>query len=217
MTWTLSRRSLRLFTAAGLSLAAVGTMAACRAGESPGASTLAAVGQPTAQPGSPMLVNCAPGQQPLIRQVAVNGAWVPQVECVTTPTAQPPAPGTVAGLPSQALAASTPAPYAQPYAAPYAPAPVYAPAAPPAPAPVVYERPVAGARPAARRVVYDDDVIEYRSPRKGRSWQKSAIIIGSSAGVGAGVGAATGGKKGALIGAAIGGGAATIWDQVTRR
>ena len=47
--------------------------------------------------------------------------------------------------------------------------------------------------------------------------KKSAIIIGSSAGVGAGVGAAVGGKKGALIGAAIGGGSAAIWDQVTRR
>jgi hypothetical protein len=53
--------------------------------------------------------------------------------------------------------------------------------------------------------------------RKTRSVAKSAIIIGSSAGIGAGVGAAAGGKKGALIGAAIGGGGATIWDQVTRR
>jgi hypothetical protein len=53
--------------------------------------------------------------------------------------------------------------------------------------------------------------------QKNRSWQKSAVIIGSSAGVGAGVGAAVGGKKGALIGAAIGGGGAAIWDQATRR
>jgi hypothetical protein len=44
--------------------------------------------------------------------------------------------------------------------------------------------------------------------------KKSAIIIGSSAGVGAGVGAAVGGKKGALIGAAIGGGSAAIWDDL---
>jgi hypothetical protein len=47
--------------------------------------------------------------------------------------------------------------------------------------------------------------------------KKSAIIIGSSAGIGAGVGAAVSGKKGALIGAAIGGGGAAIWDQMTRR
>ena len=56
-----------------------------------------------------------------------------------------------------------------------------------------------------------------RQVKRGRSWQKSALIIGSSAGIGAGVGAGVKGKKGALIGAALGGGAATIWDQVTRR
>jgi len=50
-----------------------------------------------------------------------------------------------------------------------------------------------------------------------RSLAKSAVIIGSSAGVGAGVGAAIGGKKGAGIGALIGGGGAAIWDQITRR
>jgi len=61
------------------------------------------------------------------------------------------------------------------------------------------------------QVVYDEPI------RKKRSVKKSAIIIGSSAGVGAGVGAAVGGKKGALIGAAIGGGGAAIWDQITRR
>jgi hypothetical protein len=47
--------------------------------------------------------------------------------------------------------------------------------------------------------------------------KKSAVIIGSSAGVGAGVGAAVGGKKGALVGAVIGGGGAALWDQITRR
>ncbi len=49
-----------------------------------------------------------------------------------------------------------------------------------------------------------------------RSWQKSALLIGGSAGAGAGVGALIGGKKGALSGAAIGGGAAAIYDQVKR-
>jgi hypothetical protein len=69
------------------------------------------------------------------------------------------------------------------------------------------------ARPVrTRQVVYDEQPV-----RRTRSVKKSAVIIGSSAGVGAGVGAAVGGKKGALIGAAIGGGGAAIWDQVTRR
>ena len=49
-----------------------------------------------------------------------------------------------------------------------------------------------------------------------RSWQKSALLIGGSAGTGAGLGALIGGKKGALTGAALGGGAAAIYDQVKR-
>jgi hypothetical protein len=68
------------------------------------------------------------------------------------------------------------------------------------------------ARPVrARQVVYDEPRVQRRTVKK------SAIIIGSSAGVGAGVGAAVGGKKGALLGAVIGGGGATLWDQITRR
>ncbi len=66
-----------------------------------------------------------------------------------------------------------------------------------------------------RQVIYRDAPVRRDTPR--RSWQKSALIIGGSAGAGAGVGAAVGGKKGALIGAAIGGGAATVYDQITRR
>jgi hypothetical protein len=50
-----------------------------------------------------------------------------------------------------------------------------------------------------------------------RSWKKTALVIGGSAGAGAGVGAIAGGKKGALIGAAIGGGAASIYEAVKRR
>jgi hypothetical protein len=50
-----------------------------------------------------------------------------------------------------------------------------------------------------------------------RSWQKSALVIGGSAGAGAGIGALTGGKKGALIGAAIGGGAGSIFEAFKRR
>ena len=158
----------------------------------------------TGQASTPVLLSCPAGQQPLMRQVLVNGAAVPQVECVTA--------GAV-GL--------TAAPAMLPAAA----APMYAAAAPaayaaPVPVAVSARRPGAAPRsvprPQARRVVYDDDIVEYRRPSR-RSWQKSALIIGSAAGAGAGVGAPTGGKKGALIGAAVGGGAATVWDQVTRR
>lgn len=62
--------------------------------------------------------------------------------------------------------------------------------------------------PVRRRVV--------RTPPK-RSWQKSALVIGGSAGAGAGIGALAGGKKGALIGAAIGGGAGSIFEAFKRR
>lgn len=53
------------------------------------------------------------------------------------------------------------------------------------------------------------------SPRSGRDWTKTALIIGGTTAAGAGIGGIFGGKKGALIGAAIGGGASSI-HQSTR-
>jgi hypothetical protein len=94
----------------------------------------------------------------------------------------------------------------------YAAYPAYQPAAYPVQTQYVTERAVAQApvrRVTTQRVVSDG--------RPQRSWQKSALLIGGSAGTGAGVGALIGGKKGALAGAAIGGGAAAIYDQVKRR
>ena len=158
---------------------------------------------------APVLLACPAGHQPLLRQVVVNGAAVPQVECVTAP---PPAAPVAAASPVPA--AVVPLPPAVP------PAPLPATAWAPAPAPVAVE-PVQvvhrapGA--AARRTVYTEDGYDEVRRKPRRTVKKSALIIGSSAGIGAGIGAATGGKKGALIGAAIGGGAATVWDQVTRR
>src|SRR5262245_58504029 len=51
----------------------------------------------------------------------------------------------------------------------------------------------------------------------GRSWQKTAMVIGGSSAAGAGLGAIFGGKKGALIGAAIGGGAGTLFEVNKRQ
>ncbi len=156
-----------------------------------------------------VMVNCGPGQQAMIRPVLMNGQAVSQVECVAAaaPVYQQTAyaqPGVVS-------------PYAQP-AYPQAVAPVAAPqptyvSYEPAPAPRVVRAPSNVRRTSNYRT--SGDYVEYRKPS--RDWKKSAIIIGSTAGIGAGVGAAAGGKKGALIGAAIGGGGAAIWDQVTRR
>jgi hypothetical protein len=152
----------------------------------------AAFGQPVAQQvanapaNGQVLVNCEPHQRTLVRQAVVNGQPVAQVECVA------------AEAPVYAAAPATVASRDYGYDTRVVqPAPVY--------------------REAQPRVVRTTQprVVTERAP-DGRTVKKSAIIIGSSAGVGAGVGAAVGGKKGALIGAAIGGGSAAIWDQVTR-
>jgi hypothetical protein len=142
--------------------------------------------------GSPVVVSCEPHQRALVRPTVVNGMTMSQVECVA----------------ADRQAAYTQAAYA-PVAAPVP----YSYAAPVRDARVVPVQTYRAAPVRTQQVVYRDPV----TVKNGRSVKKSAIIIGSSAGVGAGVGAAVGGKKGALIGAAIGGGSAAIWDQITRR
>jgi len=72
-------------------------------------------------------------------------------------------------------------------------------------------------RTASRAAATDDrDVVRDEDVRPERSWGKTAMIVGGSAGAGAGVGGILGGKKGALIGAAIGGGAASIYEATRR-
>ena len=152
--------------------------------------------------GLPVVVTCEPHQRTLVRPVGVNGATVSQVECVAA--------GQFSTTPAYGAQPIATAPTVQPQQGlvPVRETPVYSDLGDARVVPVA-------ARPApARQVVYQ----ERRAPvKETRSVKKSAIIIGSSAGVGAGVGAAVGGKKGALIGAAIGGGGAAIWDQITRR
>ena len=75
-------------------------------------------------------------------------------------------------------------------------------------------RPVVRTSAPARRVSTQSR--ETASRESGRSWGKTAMIIGGGAGSGAGIGGLIGGKKGALIGAAIGGGAATIYESTKR-
>lgn len=158
-----------------------------------------------AQPGTPVVVTCEPNQRTLVRPTVVNGVALSQVECVSAgeiAVAAAPAPQAAAVPVSYAAAPAAPVRTAEWGDTRIVPAQTSYPAA---------------ARPVpARQVVYDDAPAE-RVVKPQRSVKKSAIIIGSSAGVGAGVGAAVGGKKGALIGAVIGGGGATLWDQVTRR
>ena len=171
------------------------------------ANSVPVQGAPSAlsQSGLPIVVSCEPTQRTVVRPAIVNGVAMSQVECVPGEGQQPAA-----------------------YAQPAAPVPAYAPVArtvayrtEPAPRQVrevadteflPVSTSASSARPVrASQVVYDEPRVQRRTVKK------SAIIIGSSAGVGAGVGAAVGGKKGALLGAVIGGGGATLWDQITRR
>lgn len=150
---------------------------------------------PAASPA--MLVSCAPGQQAEVRQVARDGVLVPLVTCLDVEPV-----GAGRTLARRAPVSAEPAGHmvGEDDRVVYVP------------------RSRVRTQPAVYRSV-DDMPVERRAlaRRAGRSWQKSAVIIGSAAGIGAGIGGAVGGGKGALIGAAIGGGSATIWDQATRR
>ena len=160
--------------------------------------------------GAPLAVSCEPNQRAIVRQVALNGALQSQVQCESV------MPYGVAGSNQSAFAPAaangsygvTPVAYAPGAYQPVAPLDNTQYVRTAYPQQAVVTREVAPRRVVTQRV-------ERVQPK--RSVAKSAVIIGSSAGVGAGVGAAIGGKKGAGIGALIGGGGAAIWDQVTRR
>ncbi len=152
------------------------------------------------QPSAPVVVTCEPNQRTLVRPTIVNGAAVSQVECVSIAPL-----GYAQNTLAPAEAVYTPRVVQTALDAPLADARVI---------PASYSTPAVARPVRTRQVVYDERPVRVE---KRRSVKKSAIIIGSSAGVGAGVGAAVGGKKGALIGAVLGGGGATLWDQITRR
>jgi hypothetical protein len=69
----------------------------------------------------------------------------------------------------------------------------------------------------ARSVRSERYATSERVVRPRRSWGKSALVIGGSAGTGAGIGGMVRGRKGALIGAALGGGAASLYEGARRR
>ena len=141
------------------------------------------------------VVDCGEGRQALVHPSASGAS---RVECVPMAVAQPQAIG-------------------MPYATPFAPA-----------APVVQERVVYRDRPAARTtsrsaatrttpVASSQPAPVYReSEPQGRSWKKSAIIIGGATAGGAGVGAVLGGKSGAKKGAVVGLVGGTVYDIATR-
>lgn len=150
---------------------------------------------------TPMALACEPNQRALVRQIVVNGVPQAQLECSSV------APAATVGV--------APVTYTPAVAAGYG----YTQAPMPETRFVqtAYEPAVMARQPAPQRVTYQPARERVIVSRPRRSVTKSAVIIGSSAGVGAGIGAAVGGKKGAGIGALLGGGGAALWDQITRR
>lgn len=132
-------------------------------------------------------VECEPGQRAVVRQSDL----VPGAATVACVSALPVG---YAGAPSAGMQYVS-----QPYAT----------GSSAAPAPRMVR--TSSVRPSSVRTVSRAPV-----PRN-RSTRKSVAIIAGSTAAGAIVGGVAKGKKGALIGGLIGGGAAAIWDQVTRR
>ena len=134
-------------------------------------------------------MQCQPYEEAVLRRAFVNGREVTDVTCITRMA-------TPAYAPQNAYA--QPVVYTQPAAQP------------------VYREQIV-TRPAARTTqVRRSTSTDARREEGGRSWGKTAMIIGGSSGAGAGIGGLIGGKKGALIGAAVGGGAATIYESTKR-
>lgn len=138
-------------------------------------------------------VSCEPGQRAVVRQASTAAAG--SVACVTASAA------------AVQAAAFAPAAYpasvvrvAESYPRPYA-------------SPAVFSEPVEVYRPRSVPVRYSTREVV----RPTRSVKKSVAIIAGSTAAGAVVGGLAKGKKGALIGGIVGGGAATVWDQMTRR
>ena len=164
------------------------------------------------------LVNCGEGRQALVYTDPRTGQS--QVQCV----------GAETGLPSGAMTTgmATAMPVSQ-----FVPAIV--PAQPAVQERVVYRDPVAqpvyrsaarrSSAPAARTASTStygrsaepsySRTAEVAAPQ-GRTWKKSAIIIGGSTAAGAGVGAVMGGKSGAVKGGVVGLLGGTIYDIATR-
>jgi hypothetical protein len=166
-----------------------------RAAAAPGTTAeagVAAAAPVAAAPGG-VEFGCEPGQRVVMREATATSAA--SMTCVTAPAAAL-APAAMGGLTAPAampVAYNGPAPYAQR---------------------TVNTGTIEEYRPRSVPVSYPSDR-DVRRPVRTKT--KSAVIIGSSAAIGATIGGLTKGTKGAVIGGIVGGGAATVWDQVTRR
>lgn len=163
------------------------------------ATDLSSVPPAAAPAATPELaVACEPGQRAVVRTAA---GTAPSVACVSeaTPVRVRPQMAEVRYAP----VAPTPAGIVRvadrddrPYARP-----------------AVLTEPVEVYRPRSRPVSYETR--EVAAPT--RTVKKSVAIIAGSTAAGAVMGGLVKGRKGAVVGGLLGGGAATVWDQVTRR
>lgn len=143
-----------------------------------------------------LAVACEPGQRAVVRTAA---GTAPSVACVSdaTPVRVRPQMAEVRYAPATQreivrVADRDDRPYARP---------------------AVLTEPVEVYRPRSRPVSYETRGVV--APK--RTVKKSVAIIAGSTAAGAVMGGLVKGKKGAVVGGLLGGGAATVWDQVTRR
>ncbi|MFN8061943.1 MAG: hypothetical protein U0Q12_22485 [Vicinamibacterales bacterium] len=197
---------MSLVAAAGAACAVPSGSVPAGAVATPVAAT--ALASPSApEPGDQTMIRCESDQQAIIDRSNVGGRPAMTVSCVSV----------------ESRAAVRVEPNVD--VAPASTSSGFAPSTPPVSAPAVVERPTRRPvarrasyepepRPVVRRAAYEPDTTErvVYERRPARSWQRRALVIGGSTGVGAGVGALIGGRKGALIGAAIGGGGATLYE-----
>jgi hypothetical protein len=176
-------------SASGRPAAAADPWATQTALNAPRAMTVAeARGLSTATTNAPTMVQCEPQQEAVLRRSVVAGREVAEVTCVST------------------RGAYTDATYLDNRASYQAQSDIVT-------RPAVRTSTAAQPRVVRQTAYTQPRAVEQRSTR---SWKKTALVIGGSAGAGAGIGALAGGKKGALIGAALGGGAASIYEATKR-
>jgi len=155
-------------------------------------ATIAPAAPAGLEPG--LAVECEPGQRAIVRTARRSASTVacvtdPRAVSTTTPVSPVVYPPAALTTGVVTVADGSDRPHARP-AVLTGPTEVYVPRA----------------RTAAREVA---------APK--RSVQKSVAIIAGSTAVGAVAGGLVKGTKGAVVGGLLGGGAATVWDQVTRR
>jgi hypothetical protein len=223
----------------GVWLAAARTASPVQAAANQPQAAATAASQPT----GPIQVNCGEGRQAVVHSTTTGNETVSRVECVADPAAAPFS--ETAALQPQSFNTNAPvAPPAQVVSKPvvrervvYRDRPVQTASrsqAPSNPAPSAdqgygsgdYNRDRQNGGYGDNRTAdagygrndgYGNSAPSYPTEtHEGRSWKKSAVIIGASAAGGAAVGAVLGGGSGAKKGAIVGALGGTIYDVATR-